>query len=151
MRYKLPASPKEDKLEVQLEYIETSDGKWERAEDSISLPWDDEGKNGIFTVSIGQSSPSVTLKVVDLESQSFIVLCGYTNIAPMQLFKVLTRESELTSEQKDSIQQEFQRFGLTSEVKWVEQSALKCNSAARTAGGVLVALALLLMFCQRKL
>lgn len=151
MRYRLPASPKEDKLEVQLEYVDTSDGKWDHAEDSISLPWDDEGKNGIFTVSIGQSSPSVTLKVIGVESQWHILLCGYTNIAPVQLFKVLTRESELSSEQKDSIQQLFQELGSTSEVKWVEQSALKCNSAARTAGGFLVALALLLLICQQKL
>lgn len=148
----MPSSPKEDTLEVQVEYVNTTDGKWEHTEDSIFLPWNDQSKNGIFTVGTGQSSnPTVTLKVVGLESQSYILFCGYTNLAPIQLLKVLTRESEPNSDKKKFIEQQFQEFGQTSEVKWVEQSALKCNSAARTAGGVLVALALLLLICQRNL
>lgn len=148
----MPASPKEDTLEIQVEYVNTTDDKWEHTEDTITFPWNDESKNGIFIVGTGESSiPTVTLKVVGFDSQSYILLCGYTNLAPIQLFKVLTRESEPSSEKKTFIEQQFQEFAQTSEVKWVEQSALKCNSAARTAGGILVALALLLLFCQRNL
>ncbi|XP_034475879.1 uncharacterized protein LOC117782891 [Drosophila innubila] len=124
--YTFPASPNADnKLEIQTEY------------------------HGIFNWNIGESvQMSVTYKLLDTDATSYALFCGYIGIAPVPLFKVLTRKRELITEEKNKVQQKFNTF-VDKQLIWIEQSDEKCNSAMRSAGGFIVALALVLLIRQR--
>ncbi|XP_064538012.1 uncharacterized protein LOC135428129 [Drosophila montana] len=145
VNYELPASPNENNmLELQVEYVDTTNGQWESASESGSLAWDDNAKNGIFTWSSGEVP--VTYKLVSTDKTTYAFLCGYMGIAPVPIFKVWTRHRNLSVDEMLIIQQKFVDIGQVEQLAWVEQSLEKCNnSAMRTAGGALVAFALVLI------
>ncbi|KAH8297496.1 hypothetical protein KR044_013241, partial [Drosophila immigrans] len=147
LNYSIPAKADADnKIDIQLEYVNTADGKWEPSKDSALFPWDDNAKKGIFSWTIGETTMlPVTFKMISTDNTSYAFLCGYMGIAPVQLFKVLTRQRELTAEQKTQVQQKFNDFGQSGTLIWVEQSEQKCNSAIRTTGGTLFALVVALL------
>ncbi|XP_034477286.1 uncharacterized protein LOC117783845 [Drosophila innubila] len=148
--YTFPASPNADnKLEIQTEYVSTDDNKREPMKESGLLPWDSNSQHGIFNWNIGESvQMSVTYKLLDTDATSYALFCGYIGIAPVPLFKVLTRKRELITEEKNKVQQKFNTF-VDKQLIWIEQSDEKCNSAMRSAGGFIVALALVLLIRQR--
>lgn len=153
-RFELPSSPTDGKFKVELSYVETADDKWEHAAKSDSLPWDELTEQGIFYMSAGEGTGiSGTLKVIEIQSKSYIVLCAYTPLSTTkQWFKVVTRERELSSENKVLIEKKLQDYGHQADsLEWMEQSEAKCNSAMRMAGGVLSALALVLLVLQRNM
>ncbi|XP_030554436.1 uncharacterized protein LOC115758062 [Drosophila novamexicana] len=148
LNYSVPASPNENNmLELQVEYVDTTNGQWESASESGSLAWDDNAKNGIFTWSIGEVTRlPVTYKLVSTDKTTYAFLCGYMGIASVPIFKVWTRHRHLSVDDMLIIQQKFVDIGQVEQLAWVEQSLEKCNnSAMRTAGGALVAFALALI------
>ncbi|KAM8713205.1 hypothetical protein ACLKA7_013506 [Drosophila subpalustris] len=152
LKYVVPSSPNaNNKLEVQMEFVNTADNKWDHEKDSGLLPWDANAQNGIFNLSIGETVKlPVTLKLVDSDPKSYALLCGYLGIASNEpIFKVLTRKRELNDAEKKQVQDNFNGFVSNTDLVWVEQNEGKCNSAMRSAGGFIVALALVLLVLQR--
>ncbi|KAH8384732.1 hypothetical protein KR093_007104, partial [Drosophila rubida] len=148
-KYELPSTPDADNyIDIKLEYVSGSSGDAES--ESGRFPWDDDTKNGIFSWSIGGISKlPVTFKVVDADSTSYVFLCGYMGIAPVPLFKILTRQRELSDAQKTNVQQRFNDFGQTATLVWVEQNEEKCNSAMRATGGSLLLLLVVAVLLRR--
>ncbi|XP_034477285.1 uncharacterized protein LOC117783844 [Drosophila innubila] len=151
LKYTLPSTPNANsKLEVQLEFVNTADNKWDHMKETGLLPWDANAQNGIFNWNAGETVQiPVTLKLVDTDAKSYAFVCGYTGVAPTPIFKVLTRKRELSTEDKNKVQEQFNTFVPVTKLIWVEQSEAKCNSAMRSAGGFIVALALVLLIRQR--
>ncbi|XP_060655175.1 uncharacterized protein LOC132790611 [Drosophila nasuta] len=149
LKYSIEATPDGDnRINIKLEYVSTVDGKWEPEIDSALLPWDDNAKNGIFSWTNDETSEtSVTFKMVSMDNSSYAFLCGYKGIASVPLFKVLTRERALSSDQKTLIEEKFNDLSQNEALVWVEQSEQKCNSAMRSIGQtLLVLLSALLIF-----
>lgn len=146
--------PTDGEVKLQLSYVDTADDKWEHAAKSSSFPWDPQTAQGIFYLSAGEGTGiSGTLKVIEVQQDSYVLLCGYSALSTTkQLFKVVTRERELSSENKELIEKKLQELGRQADsLQWIEQSEAKCNSAMRMAGGILSALALVLLVLQRNL
>ncbi|EDW00630.1 uncharacterized protein LOC6560845 [Drosophila grimshawi] len=136
----------ENKIELQFEYVDSSDDKWESAKKSSSYPWNSKTQNGIFEKNVEE-----TYKLVRTDRITYAFFCGYVGTNPVDRFKVWTRQRHLTSEEMMDLQIKFVELGQGTNIVWVEQSLEKCNSAMRTAGGSLVALALALLVYRRNI
>jgi len=138
----------DNKVSVQLEYVETAGDKWDHEKESVLLPWDDEAKKGIFIWQT-EAKKTATLKLLDTDNTKFALFCGYVDTETTAQFKILTRQRELNAQEKEEVLKKFDDFHKGAELVWVEQNEQKCNSAMRSAGGALVALALGLLIRQR--
>lgn len=148
LNYTVPDSPNDNnRVELQLEYVDAANSKWDSVKESKSLLWDDSAKNGIFTWSIDESSnKTTTYKLLETDLTSYALFCGNSDSTSLPLFKVWTRNRHLTDEQKTFIQEMFKQMLNLQYLNYVEQSEEKCNnSAMRAAGGALLALALALI------
>ncbi|KAH8405206.1 hypothetical protein KR222_010341, partial [Zaprionus bogoriensis] len=143
LSFSMPSADVDNNITLELEYVETDDNKWEHSKKTLSFPFDEQAKKGIV------SSSGVTYKVAKLDSASRMYICAYASV--FQGFKVLTRQRELSDQTKSEIQQEFKELDENASLVWVEQSDEKCNSAMRTAGGALVALAFALLVVRRNI
>ncbi|KAH8403652.1 hypothetical protein KR215_000517 [Drosophila sulfurigaster] len=150
LKYSIEATPDGDnRINIKFEYVSTADGKWEPEIDSALLPWDDNAKNGIFSWTNDETSEtSVTFKMVSMDNSSYAILCGYKEITSVPLFKVLTRERVLSSDQKTLIEEKFNDLSQNEALVWVEQSEQKCNSAMRSIGQTLLVLVSILLIFQ---
>ncbi|EDW10829.2 uncharacterized protein LOC6581143 isoform X2 [Drosophila mojavensis] len=131
LNYTVPDSPTDKNMvELQLEYVDAANSKWDSVRKSTSLLWDDNAKNGIFTWNIEESS----------------------NRTSLPLSKVWTRNRHLTDEQKIFIHNKFNEMLNLQYLNYVEQSEEKCNnSAMRAARGAFLVLALALIAGARNI
>ncbi|TDG38521.1 hypothetical protein AWZ03_015057, partial [Drosophila navojoa] len=148
LNYTVPDSPNDKNMvELQLEFVDAANSKWDNVKRSKSLFWDDNAKNGIFTWNIEESSNmTVTYKLLETDHTSYALFCGNSDSTSLPLYKVWTRNRHLTDEQKIFIQNKFKEMLQLQYLNYVEQSEEKCNnSAMRAAGRALLALALALI------
>ncbi|KAL7727071.1 hypothetical protein ACLKA6_001013 [Drosophila palustris] len=110
----------ESELVLDLEYIRTYDGSRTPVKESLSFPWNINTQNSVFNLLA-------------------IVLCGYSTLSPMPLFKLFMRQRELDQKTIDYIQAKLDESIIGADFVWTEQS--KCNAAHRRVAGSLSILA----------
>ncbi|XP_032586209.1 uncharacterized protein LOC6581143 isoform X1 [Drosophila mojavensis] len=154
LNYTVPDSPTDKNMvELQLEYVDAANSKWDSVRKSTSLLWDDNAKNGIFTWNIEESSSkTVTYKLLETDLTSYALFCGISDRTSLPLSKVWTRNRHLTDEQKIFIHNKFNEMLNLQYLNYVEQSEEKCNnSAMRAARGAFLVLALALIAGARNI
>ncbi|XP_023178886.1 uncharacterized protein LOC111604880 isoform X2 [Drosophila hydei] len=126
------------KLKLYLEYISTIHEEIRAVKQTVSFPWNNFTKNSIFQLNYRarKMNVTVTYKVVYSDPQLMTILCGYSSISPMPLFKLLTRQRKLDQNIIDIIQADADKMGIGSQIIWTEQSPDRCNAADHFTGEV---------------
>ncbi|XP_017845666.1 uncharacterized protein LOC108602144 [Drosophila busckii] len=139
-----------DKLNLDLEYINTVGQQRTPVKEQVSFPWNNETQQSKFVLQFSNSAMTinVTYKVVTAVPRMFVILCGYSGISPMPLMKILTWERELDANVKQNLTDILEKKGVAKYLVWEEQSPDRCNAAQwlRPAFGVYTAVALLVIW-----
>ncbi|KAH8243913.1 hypothetical protein KR032_011284 [Drosophila birchii] len=124
----VPAEPKNDNLSLGLNYISTVNNDWQFTNESISFPWDNKTQQGLFNLDYGIAT--VTYKMVYVNYTSVALLCGFSSISPIPLFKLFARVPEISQGARDVIQLVANTYNVSDQIAWDEQSPDKCNGSA---------------------
>ncbi|XP_030565837.1 uncharacterized protein LOC115766143 [Drosophila novamexicana] len=118
-------------LELQLEYVNTVDKRPLTVKETISFPWDDATANGLFNLEYITElmNISVTYKLVYAQPKLMAILCGYSSISPMPLFKIFTRQRQLDPIIVSYITKQLDKTPYGNNFHWTEQSPDRCNAA----------------------
>ncbi|KAH8265265.1 hypothetical protein KR038_002703 [Drosophila bunnanda] len=142
----VPAEAKNENLSLGLNYISTVNNDWQFTNESLSFPWDNETQHGLFNLDYGIAT--VTYKVVYVNYSSVALLCGFSSISPIPLFKLFSREPEISQQARDVIQYVANTYNVSDQIAWEEQSPDGCNGSALSQAPLAVLVGLIaLLWC----
>ncbi|EDV93573.1 GH18206 [Drosophila grimshawi] len=149
----VPAAVDKD-LELQLEYISSINGETYAKRETVTFPWDDKTRNSTFSLEYvisGNINVSVTYKIIYTDYTNVTFLCGYSGISPIPLFKLLSRQRQLSPTYIDFIKTLAEKAGISRQIIWTEQSPDQCNDAVRPTTGTLAILAISILWMFTKI
>ncbi|KAH8271379.1 hypothetical protein KR018_007787 [Drosophila ironensis] len=128
------ASDDNNELSLLLNYIDTTNGGRSFTNQTIEFPWNNSTQNGIFTLEY--EHVTVTYKLVGTFYNQVALVCGYGSISPVPLFKLFTRQRQISQEiiaLVDAIAQELDAANITDMISWQDQSLGNCNGSGSLA------------------
>lgn len=114
-------------LSLGLNYIDTTNGGRSFTNESVDFPWNNSTQHGIFELQF--EKVSVTYKLVFTDNAEVAFICGYGSISPIPLFKLLTREREISAEKIEIVKNIAKIYGVDSMISWQDQSPGTCNGS----------------------
>ncbi|KAH8382929.1 hypothetical protein KR009_005847, partial [Drosophila setifemur] len=127
----VPAAIENNTFSLQLDYITTVTGGWEPTKESVQFPWTNSTQHGIFSLEYDQVT--VTYKLAYTNYSDIAIVCGYSTISNIPLYKFFSRERQMSQEQIAFINVYIEKYGIADQIYWEEQSPAKCNGSALQA------------------
>ncbi|XP_020818395.1 uncharacterized protein LOC110191786 [Drosophila serrata] len=139
----VPAETKNDKLSLDLNYISTVNDDRQFNNESISFSWNNDTQHGRFN--LDYDIATVTYKMVYVNYTSVALLCGFSSILPIPLFKLFSRVPEISQQARDVIQYVANTYNVSDQIAWEEQMPDRCNGSAPSQAPLAVLLGLIAM------
>lgn len=127
----VPAEAGSETLSLDLNYISTVNNGWQFTNESVGFPWNNDTQHGIFNLQYDIAT--VTYKLVYANYTSVALVCGFSSISPIPLFKLFTRVPEISEQTRNIIQLVANSYNVSDQIVWEEQSADGCNGSAGQA------------------
>ncbi|XP_039494463.1 uncharacterized protein LOC120453706 [Drosophila santomea] len=127
----VPAEIEKETLSLDLNFISTVNNGWQYTEESVGFPWNNSTQYGIFNLQY--DTVTVTYKLMLTDYENFAFVCGFGSISPVPLFKLFTREREVSQQMIDMAEAYAERYGMGNQIAWEKQSPGECNGSGGLA------------------
>ncbi|KAI8044659.1 uncharacterized protein LOC128255899 [Drosophila gunungcola] len=127
----VPAEIEDKTLSLDLNFISTVNNGWQFTKDSVDFPWVNRTQFGIFD--LHYDTVTVTYKLMYTDYVSFALICGFGSISPVPLFKLFTRQREISQAMIDLVKSVAEQNGVASQIAWDKQSPDECNGSTGPA------------------
>ncbi|EDW49703.1 GM23438 [Drosophila sechellia] len=121
----VPAEVEKDSLSLDLNFISTVNNGWQFTEESVEFPWNNYTQGGIFKLDYDTVTVTYKLMITDYENIAFV--CGFGSISPVPLFKLFTRQREVSQDTIDTAKSLAESYGMGNQIAWEMQSPDECN------------------------
>ncbi|XP_016952156.1 uncharacterized protein LOC108025975 [Drosophila biarmipes] len=125
----VPAEIANNTLILDLSYVSTLDNSWNLTKEVVTLPWSNSTQYGIFNLDTGV----VSYKLVTTDYVSIAVVCGYGSSSVIPIFKLFTRDREVSQEIYELINTQAEQYGYGSLINWEKQSLEECGGSSGQA------------------
>ncbi|EDW42030.1 GM25765 [Drosophila sechellia] len=106
----IPSTVNADNLTLDLSYVTILNNSWSHSRDAVSFPWNNSTQYGIFH----PDASEVSYKLVTTEYVSIAVVCGYGTTSVIPIFKLFTRDREVSEEIFELINTHVEDIGYSS-------------------------------------
>ncbi|EDW42031.1 uncharacterized protein LOC6621306 [Drosophila sechellia] len=127
----VPAEVEKDSLSLDLNFISTVNNGWQFTEESVEFPWNNYTQGGIFKLDYDTVTVTYKLMITDYENIAFV--CGFGSISPVPLFKLFTRQREVSQDTIDTAKSLAESYGMGNQIAWEMQSPDECNGSGGLA------------------
>ncbi|KAH8363398.1 hypothetical protein KR084_009565 [Drosophila pseudotakahashii] len=125
----VPAEINNTNLNLDVTYVSTLNNGWNLTKEVVTFPWSNSTQHGIFELKTG----SVSYKLVTTDYVSIAVLCGYGSSSAIPIFKLFTRDREVSQEIYELINTQAEQAGYESLINWEKQSLAECGDSSGQA------------------
>ncbi|KQS39018.1 uncharacterized protein LOC26525991 [Drosophila erecta] len=125
----IPSEAKGNILTLDLRYVTILNNNWTVSREAVSFPWNNSTQFGIFH----PDGSEVSYKLVTTDYVSIAVLCGYGSNSVIPIFKLFTRDREVSAEIVELINTQAEENGYSSLIYWEKQSLEECREPSGQA------------------
>ncbi|XP_017067673.1 uncharacterized protein LOC108105548 [Drosophila eugracilis] len=125
----IPAETKNNSLDLGLTYVSTYNNSWELTKEVVTLPWTNSTQYGIASL----DTVDISYKLVTTDYVSIAVICGYDSSSIIPIFKLFTRDREVSQEVYEMINTQAEQYGYQSLISWEKQSLEECGGSSASS------------------
>ncbi|XP_033167209.1 uncharacterized protein LOC117145604 [Drosophila mauritiana] len=137
----IPSTVNANNLTLDLSYVTILNNSWSLSREAVCFPWNNSTQYGIFY----PDASEVSFKLVTTDYVSIAVVCGYGTTSVIPIFKLFTRDREVSQEIFELINTQAENIGYSSLIYWEKQSVEECREPSGQAP--LAALVGLILLC----